>query len=546
MKVPEGIRTDMGSVGVVLSPSVLGALDGAFEYMRDYPYECWEQKLSKGVMASHYLTLARYVPKTFEWPDAKPLIERTLSDMSTHQAPNGGMCFYSPQDDRVDIYLSAYTALALTWLRDAGYPVPEEPEKRLLSFLEGVLQNDSLPGRHSPEMRSSVRAVALLAMSRQKKLSAADLQRFKPALKQMSVFGRAEFLKAAVSAGGSEALLSEVFKSIMADGRATGAKLSFVERSDSDMGFMLGSTMRTDCAVLSSFISYAAKSARGKEQAADLLPKIARAVTLDRKRKDRWENTQENVFCLAALAEYSKSFEAEEPNLSLVASVSGTPLGTVPFRSVAAEAVELSRPLAPADAGRSSKLEVEADGRGRFYYSARLSYAPRDISVDSTNAGLELRREYSVKRGGQWKKLNGPISVEQGDLVKVDLYLRAPGPRNFVVVSDPVPGGLEPVNRDLRGASEVDAASESSEERAGWIEFGDSFWGFSHRELRHSAARFYSSYLSPGNYHLSYTAQAIAPGDFVSLPAHAEEMYDPDVFGESGGGKLVVSAMAGR
>jgi len=31
---------------------------------------------------------------------------------------------------------------------------------------------------------------------------------------------------------------------------------------------------------------------------------------------------------------------------------------------------------------------------------------------------------------------------------------------------------------------------------------------------------------------LSYTTQAIAPGNFVILPVHAEEMYDPDIYGK--------------
>ena len=54
------------------------------------------------------------------------------------------------------------------------------------------------------------------------------------------------------------------------------------------------------------------------------------------------------------------------------------------------------------------------------------------------------------------------------------------------------------------------------------------------------AARFYSEWLPAGNYHLSYAAQAIAPGEFQVLPVHAEEMYDPDVFGQGVPQTLVV------
>ncbi|MBT8341853.1 MAG: hypothetical protein KJP07_17755, partial [Desulfatitalea sp.] len=57
-------------------------------------------------------------------------------------------------------------------------------------------------------------------------------------------------------------------------------------------------------------------------------------------------------------------------------------------------------------------------------------------------------------------------------------------------------------------------------------------YSFYHKELRHDSARFYADYLPAGNYHLSYTAQAIAAGSFSVMPVHAEEMYDPDVFGK--------------
>jgi uncharacterized protein YfaS (alpha-2-macroglobulin family) len=51
--------------------------------------------------------------------------------------------------------------------------------------------------------------------------------------------------------------------------------------------------------------------------------------------------------------------------------------------------------------------------------------------------------------------------------------------------------------------------------------------------LRHHAVRFYSEYLPAGRYHLSYVAQAIAPGEFAVLPLRAEEMYNPETDGQS-------------
>ena len=165
--------------------------------------------------------------------------------------------------------------------------------------------------------------------------------------------------------------------------------------------------------------------------------------------------------------------------------------------------------------------------------AAKIEHAVR------ANAGIDLRREYSVRRDGDWRLLESPMRVRRGELVRVDLYASLPTARHFVVIDDPVPGGLEPVNRDLATASTVDA-DEGAYDAAGgswwhqfddWRGYGRSWWSFYHQELRHDAARFYSDYLPGGNYHLSYVAQAIATGEFTVLPLRAEEMYDPDVYG---------------
>jgi uncharacterized protein YfaS (alpha-2-macroglobulin family) len=165
---------------------------------------------------------------------------------------------------------------------------------------------------------------------------------------------------------------------------------------------------------------------------------------------------------------------------------------------------------------------------------------------------MEVTREYSVQRGGVWRLLAAPLTVARGELVRVDIYLSLPAARHFVVVDDPVPGGLEPVNRELATASTVDADAAEFQAAGGafwfryrdWSEYGVSFWNFYHRELRHDAARFYADYLPAGHYHLSYAAQAIAPGEFAAAPVRAEEMYDPDVYGKGLPARLTVAGDA--
>lgn len=548
---PAGLEPGVGSVGVVLSPSILGGLEGAFTYMKEYPYDCWEQKLSKGLMAAHSISLQRYLPKSFQWQEAEKVVASVLKDISAHQAPNGGMSFYIPQDEYVNPYLSGYTALALTWLRDRGYSIPENEEQRLHDYLRSIMRNDVFADWVSSGLKSSVRAVALSALARGGKIQAKELLRYSEVFKEMTLFGKAHYLDALVSLNADGQATTDVLNNILSSGSEAGSSYTLAESSGATSNFILDSSMRSQCAVLSALLRVGGtpESPLGKK-VVPIIPKLVRSITVERKRKDRWENTQENVFCMNALAEYSAAYEKTQPRLDLGVSVGEESLANVSFKEVTNEPIEVSRTLRAIDSGAASAVAISASGVGRYYYSTRLTYALQGAQTSAINSGIELSREYSVKRGSDWKLLGGPIEVRQGELVKVDLFLRLSTPRYFVVVNDPIPGGLEPVNRDLKTASAVDASQEGFSGPLNslwftyndWVSFGATFWSFYHKELRHSSARFFSEYLPAGNYHLSYVSQAIAPGEFITLPAHAEEMYDPDVFGDSKGDRLRVTA----
>lgn len=544
---PEDIRDDVGRVSVVTSPTVLGALEGAFQYLRDYPYICWEQKLTKGVAAAQYLALKEYLPKSFEWKEAKTLTQKTLELAPMYQAPNGGMVYYKPSDQYVSPYLSAYTAIAFNWLSKTGYKIPGEVEKRLHDYLLVFLRKDVLPDFYSESMASTVRAVALAALAEQGKVKRSDILRYAPHAARMSLFGKAHFLQAIVKTGGKQALEKKLLDSILAQANETGGKFVFSEVLDGRFMRILESPLRSNCAVLDAVLGYRAVRKPGK-YLSDLPFKVVRTVTQSRKKRDRWENTQENIFCMNALIEYSRTYEHEKPNLRFDVRIDNEKLGSARFKDFRAEPVEIDRAITSGDPGRQTQVDITKNGPGRIYYATRLFYSPKEPRKSRINSGIEIRREYSVERKGQWQLLDSPAEIRQGELVRVDLFVSLPAARNFVVVDDAVPGGLEPVNTQLATASQVDAEKGAYTfaktsfwfEQRDWFSYGWSRWSFYHQELRHDSVRFYSEYLPPGNYHLSYTAQAIAPGRFMILPVHAEEMYDPDVFGKGKPAELYV------
>ena len=546
--IPADIRTDTGRLSVVVSPSVIGGVEGAFAYMRDYPYLCWEPKTDQRGHGSSLSQLAGVFTVQLNLARQRHLTRAHLgAGPANHQAANGGMAYYTPQDEYVSPYLSAYTALAFNWLRDSGYAIPAQVEGPLHRYLSTFLRRNTMPSFYTAGMSSTVRAVALAALAPHAELKRHDVQRYQRHIPNMSLFGKAHYLLALSQFSGTADAQTEVKRIIRAHANETSGKVVFSEAIDSGYSRILSSPRRSNCAILSAFLASRTDDAHTAE---DLPLKLTRAITQSRQHRNRWENTQENMFCLQALIDFSRVYETESPKMTLRAVLGDTAIGDTTFQDVNDTAVELQRPIQPTDPGRTATLTLKREGQGRLYYATRLFYSSNNPNPAPINAGLTVRREYSVEREGTWMVLNTPMSIVQGELIRVDLYISLPAARNFVVVHDPVPGGLEPVNRELGTTSTVDAdkAEIQYAHNAYWLQhddwqgFGGSRWRFYHQELRHHAVQFYSEYLPAGRYHLSYTAQAIAPGTFAALPLRAEEMYDPETFGQGGPEVLTITA----
>jgi uncharacterized protein YfaS (alpha-2-macroglobulin family) len=417
----------------------------------------------------------------------------------------------------------------------------------LHAYLDRFLRERAAPTFFSEGMVSSVRAVALEALAAHQKVGLADLERYREYVPRMDLFGMAAYLRAALQVKGGEQLAAQTAQRILSHANQSGGKFQFTEVWDNGWWQLLATPARTQCAILESFLAYGETEA-GARLVGDVPFKLVREISQSRGQRDHWENTQENLYCLNAMVEYSRIYEKDTPKITVRASLTGEPIGSAKFSSFRDPAATLVRPNGADDAGRKAEVRIEREGTGRIYYATRLSYSLTDDVATTTNAGMEITREYSVQRNGSWELLQSPMRIKRGELVRVDIYLSLPAARNFVVVDDPVPGGLEPVNRDLATASGVDADAGEFQAAGGafwfkysdWSEYGVSLWNFYHRELRHDSARFYADYLSAGRYHLSYAAQAVAEGEFSASPVKAEEMYDPDVYGKGMPAQLVV------
>jgi uncharacterized protein YfaS (alpha-2-macroglobulin family) len=565
---PADMVPETGRLKFLASPTVLGGLEGAFEYMRDYPYLCWEQMLTKGLMAAFYRELRPYFDKSFVWAESDELPAATVARAAEFQASSGGMCYFVPKLEYTDPYLSAFTALGLGWLKARGHAASPAVEEGLEKYLQSLLQHEPTAGVYSRSMNATTRAVVLLALAERGKLPRNELERFEKHVPEMSLFGKALYLQALTRVAGTGRGQKEVLRQILASADQTAAGVVFRETLDPRVqNLLLSSPARDNSAILSSLLAYELAQSKGRSELGSMPLRLLHTVLQGRMSRHHWRSTQENLFAVKALIDFSRTYEQDRGPLTVQAWLDSLPLGSGEFKALSDPPLSFDYRLRGDDPGRKATARMTRTGQGPLYYSLSLSYdtpvplpgepgtaqpgkpsapdgrKPAEPSAGAgfgDLAGIEVHREYSVERDGNWVLLKGPEDVKMGDLVRVDLFVSAEAERYFVVLDDPIPGGMEPVNRDLATASLTDA--EKGKQPLPEGSYGEQFqdlqrlsssrWAFYHRELRHEAARFYSEILPAGRYHLTYVAQAIAPGTFTALPPRAEEMYNPEVFGK--------------
>ena len=119
--------------------------------------------------------------------------------------------------------------------------------------------------------------------------------------------------------------------------------------------------------------------------------------------------------------------------------------------------------------------------------------------------------------------------IKGGSLVVVTVEIALPQESHYIVVDDPLPGGLEAVNGSFLTESEEALRQIEAGDEEGW----PSWLGFNHVELRDDRVLLFADWLPAGVHRHRYLARALSYGTFRMPGSKAEEMYAPEVFGRS-------------
>src|SRR5260370_42026911 len=147
----------------------------------------------------------------------------------------------------------------------------------------------------------------------------------------MDLFGLAAYVDAAVKVKGADDLAHSLAKRILAHANQSGGEFQFTESWDDGYYQTLSTPMRSNCAILSALLPYG-ETRQGAGLVGDVPFKLVRVITKTRGARDHWENTQENVFCTTALAEYAALYEKDAPSLQASVALDGAAIGSAQFK----------------------------------------------------------------------------------------------------------------------------------------------------------------------------------------------------------------------
>jgi len=482
--IPSDAIPGQGGIRIDLSPSLTAGLGSIETWMRDYPYVCLEQRISRAVALRD-----------------QNLWKGIIADLPSYTDVDGLLKYFPSMRDGSDVLTSYVLAIANEAALELPADAQDSMESALAAFVEGKLS------RHEPfavvdlPMR---KLAAIEALSRYGKANSSLLSTLTidPNLwPDSAVIDWWSILARTPGLPKRDARLEEVQQIIRSRINEQGTAMHLSSDPRNNMWWLMVSPERDMVRLL--LVLLDANAWR------DDIPRVMRGA-LALQQKGAWPSTIANAWGVLAIVKFAAAFESQ--------TVAGQTVATL--------------------ASRSEQLDWAHDREGgQLSFDWPSAQALLDVSHRgsgspwaqvSTSAAIPLKAPFSAgytitktvtpidsTHSGEWKP---------GDLVRVHLAVDAQADMTWVVVDDPIPAGASQVGVGLSGESQIATAGENQNNQSytwpSFIERG--FGGF----------RAYYDYVPKGKFEIEYTIRLNQPGTFQLPATHVQALYEPEMLGD--------------
>jgi len=471
-----------GDVQVQLRASLVEGMSGVRDWMRDYPYHCLEQDVSRAVA----------LRDRERW-------RSLMASLPSYQDSDGLLKYFPTMDWGSEVLTSYVLAIA----NEAGYAIPDGPrgrmEQGLRKFITGRITR-------RPELATadlSIRKLqAVEALSRYGKADVGLLASItvQPNLWPTSaVLDWWGVLSRMTSVPDRARRLAEAEQIVRSRLNMQGTVMRFsTEATDSLWWLMVSPDVNAVRLVL-----LLTRTGQWQQDVPRLL-----SGALARQRRGAWGLTLANAWGVLAVEKFSAAYEKT--------AVTGTTTAVLApvSRSVSWAKTPKGASLALPWPSKREDLVIDHKGTGKPWVTlqARAAIPLRaplssGYTINRTVTGVEQ------KQPGVWTR---------GDIARVRLEVDAQSDMTWVVINDPIPAGASHLGGGLGGQSRIALAGQ---ERSACpcIAFEERAFG---------GVRAYYPYVRKGTWVYEYTIRLNESGRFELPPTRVEALYSPEAFGE--------------
>jgi alpha-2-macroglobulin len=520
--LPQRYDVTEGELTIKVEQSLAGATLEGLDYLRNYPYQCIEQTVSR--FLPNTLTYQALVEFNLQDEDLnnglKQALSYSLQRLYAEQKSDGGWGWFI--QDASDELTTAYALLGLTVAKDAGYTISDNVIQSAQSFLQTRF---IVPDIHQPRWRMDRQAFVLYALARS---GAPDISRtvmLYDNRQNLSLYAKAFLAQTLALIAPEDTARQDQLVSELVNAAAISA--SGVHWTEDQRDYYNWNTnLRTTAIALNALIELRPES--------DLIPNAVRYL-MSARTADAWETTQETAWSVMALSNWMRVSGELNPNYEFSVSLNDrVVMSGAATADTVMDAPELTYQVSDLLKDEANSLLFErTSGDGVLYYTAHLEAYLPVTAVEPLNRGILVERRY-YRPGSE-----DPVTeAVVGEVLDVRLTVIAPNDLHYVVINDPLPAGVEAINPDLQTSAQIGTRPELNS--ADPLSYGWGWWWFSNIEFRDESVVLYSTYLPAGTYEYRYSVRAGIEGTYNVIPATGQEFYFPEVYGRNAGSIFTV------
>lgn len=581
--VPNEVVDGEGGLSINANATMAVFMLDALTYMATYPYGCSEQ-LASALSTIGTLTRALTVPNmvgefnTIEYQGEKysvdDVVKNGLEKVYQTQVFEGGFAYYSGLEPNRELTMHVLTAL--TNLKNAGFTIDADVLARAQGYIETETMrvytefptgNEELIVWAEYVLRESNGHQTTMLTDTLTGLITNDAF-IQENISSMSLAYLAIITAQGFSASDTSRVYTALTNRMGMDGRGTYLKIQGTRKWE-----YYETGIKDTALLLKAFVAHQDTNSE--------IGNLLRWILASRDVQGAWGSTHNTFTVIDAMIDYLAWKHETESEFELTATLDGV---TVFGHTFSAKNIFTSfTHFIPIDSLTKNKMlslvfdRKDTNGKeNTLYYDMSLKYFVPVQSLPPRDEGITITRSLFALNDTENKK--PIIETKVGDIVRGKITLITPNEYTHVAIEDMIPAGFEIVNFNLQ--TEDSSLQNNNINGFGAVpnlgnegffaqmhEKVTSFFGGTqvaqmygafdsidyesipqtytlqptHIESHDDRVFLYVDTLPAGVYEYEYYLRALVPGVFSHLPARAEELYFPEVFGRTSGDIVTVT-----